>query len=125
MQLDVLQENLNHALALVSRVIITKPQIPILANILLVAQEGKLTLTASNLETSIAVDLGAKIISPGDFTVPGRTLSEIINSLFAEKVSLQVSAGSLDIKSGVFQARVNGVSAKEYPALSFAFTSDF
>ncbi len=120
MTLDVLQENLNHALSIVSRVIVTKPQIPILGNILLVAKDGKLTLTASNLETSIAVDLGAKITTAGDFTVPGRTFTEIISSFSAEKITLEVVDGSLDITSGSFHARVNGVSAKEYPTLPFS-----
>lgn len=118
MKLEILQENLNRALSSLNRVIETKPQVPILSNLLLSAVGGKLTLTASNLETSIIVELGAKITTEGDFTVPGRTFSEIISSLSAEKVLLEVAEGSVNIKSGGFSARVNGIAADQYPKLS-------
>lgn len=118
MKLEILQENLNHTLASLSRVIATKPQLPILSNILLVAKNGKLTLTASNLETSIIVETGAKILVGGDFTVPGRTLTEIIASLSAEKVLLEVIGGSLKINSVGFNSKINGIASTEYPQLS-------
>lgn len=118
MKLDILQENLNHALALANRVLVSKPQIPILSNILLVAKNGKLTLTASNLETSLIVETGTKITTEGQFTVPGHTFFEIISSLSAEKILLEEQKGSLIIKSGSFHGRVNGLGASEYPKLS-------
>lgn len=118
MKLDILQENLNHALTLANRVLVTKPQIPILSNILLVAKDGKLTLTASNIETSLIIETGAKIETEGEFTVPGRTLAEIISSLSAEKITLEEKEGSMLIKSGTFRGRINGLGASEYPRLS-------
>lgn len=118
MKLELLQENLNKALTLTNRIIASKPQLPILANVLLVAKNGKLLLTASNLETSLVVEVGAKIDKAGEFTVPGRTLAETISSLSAEKVSLEVDEGSLLVKAGGFHGRINGVAATEYPHLS-------
>ncbi len=123
-QVEILQENLNHSLSVINRVIASRPQIPILANILIEAKEGKLFLTASNLETSVVVESGAKIVTEGEFTVPGRTLSEIISSLPADKILLEVVEGSLLVKAGSFHARVNGVSAAEYPRLSEKATLD-
>ncbi|MBI4100017.1 DNA polymerase III subunit beta [Candidatus Microgenomates bacterium] len=118
MKLELLSENLASALTALSRIIVTKPQVPILANILLAAHDGKLTLTASNLETSLIVTIGAKVETAGDFTVPGRTFAEIVSSLSAEKILLEVVDGSLKIKGGGAVARINGLAATEFPQIS-------
>lgn len=115
MKLELLQENLNHALSLVTRIISTKPQMPILSHVLLKAAKGKLTLTASNLETSLITEVGAKVIEEGEFTLPGRTLAEIISSLSAEKVTLELNEGIVGVKSGSFKALINGIAASEFP----------
>ncbi len=123
MKLEILQENLNKALTLANRIITNRPQLPILSNILLTASGSKLTLTASNLETSLVVEVGAKIDKDGEFTVPGRTLTEIIGSLSTEKVALEVVEGSLLVKSSGFHGKVNGIVATEYPKLSLGSSS--
>lgn len=117
MKFEVLQENLNRCLSLITRVIVSKPQLPILSNVFVSAKNGKLTFTASNLETSILIETGAKIEVEGDFTVPGRTFFEIIASLSAQKIMFEVTNGSATIKSSGFSARINGVAASEYPPL--------
>lgn len=124
MKLEILQENLNYCLSLVSRVIATKPQVPILANILFVAKDGKLTLTASNLETSIIVEVGAKIETEGEFTLPGRTIAEIVSSLSAQKLLLEVTEGIASLKSGGFHAKLNGIPAPDYPQFSANIPQD-
>lgn len=118
MKLEVLQENLNAALGSLSRVLVTKPQVPILSNILLQATSGKLTLTASNLETTLIIAISAKVETPGDFTVPGRTFTEIISSLSSEKVLLEETESSLKVKASGFSARINGTAATDFPSFS-------
>ena len=118
MKLEVLQENLNHALSLISRVLPSKPSVPVLTNILLSARDGKLTLTASNLETSLVTSVGAKITTDGDFTVPGKTFSEIVSSLPPQKSLMALDGGVLTLKSTGFSARINGIPASEYPPLA-------
>lgn len=118
MELEVLQENLANGLLLVSRVLASKPQIPILSHILLKTEKGSLTLVASDQETTIVTKIGAKIEKEGEFTVPGRVFTEIATSLSFEKVKLAVNEGSMTVKSGSFLARVNGLAAQEYPKLT-------
>lgn len=118
MKIDILQENLKNAVAVVSRVLVTKPQIPILANILLETKDGQLVLTASNLETTVTLAVGAKIEVPGAFTVPGRTLGEMVAGLAAEKITLVTEENNLLITGGKFKAKIAGLSAADFPKLT-------
>lgn len=117
MELEVLQGNLYQGLVTVGRVLASKPQLSILANVLLQADDEGLRLVASNLEATIETVVGAKVIKKGEFTVAGRTLLEIVGSIGAEKVSLEVKEGILALSAGGFRARLNGVAAAEYPAV--------
>lgn len=118
MELEVLQENLNKGLSLVSRVLASRPQIVILSNILLRASSGRLEIVASNLETTIVVSIGAKVEVSGEFTVPGRTFLEVIGGLAAQKIALKLIDGSLSITGGKFKAKINGSPATEFPKLT-------
>jgi len=117
MKLEILQENLNYALGLISRIIVSKPQLPILSHVFISAKDNKLTLIGSNQETTIVTEIGAKVVQSGEFTLPGRTISEIISSLTAEKISLELEGTTMTIKTGGFRASVNGSPAVDYPSL--------
>lgn len=118
MKLDILQENLKNAVSVVSRVLVTKPQMPILANILLETKDGQLVLTVSNLETTVTLAIGAKIETPGTFTVPGRTLGEVMAGLTAEKITLTAEENNLLIAGGKFKAKIAGLPAADFPKLT-------
>lgn len=121
MKLEVLQENLNRALSIVSRVITSRPQIPILSHVLLSVKDGIFTLTASNTETTIVVPVGAKIESEGSFTIPARTLLDLVASISPGKISLENVEGQLKIKSTGFTGKINGTAASEYPTLTATY----
>lgn len=118
MKVQVLQENLNLGLAHTARVIPSRPQMPILANILLSAKKEGLQIIASNAETTIITEVGAKVESEGEITVPGRTFTEIIGSLSAGKIVLELTEGILTVKAGGFSGKINGVAAAEYPKMT-------
>lgn len=115
MKLSILQENLAHGVTAVSRAVAAKAQLPVLANILLATEGGKLKLSATNLETGITVWLNAKVERAGKVTVPGRVFGELVTSLPQEAVELTVSEEKVQVKSGAYRATVNGISAEEFP----------
>jgi len=117
MELTVTQENLNHALAAVSRVANTKTQLPILSNILLRTDGKRLLVAATNLEIAITQYIGAKITKPGAITIPARLMSEFISSLPKEQVELKVVNDNLHIKSGTYTSIINGYVADDFPEL--------
>ncbi len=118
MKLTVLQPNLSRAVNIAARNVANRPQLPVLANILLSTDNGQLKLAATNLETSVNVWCGAKIETEGSFTVPARLLTETVSSFPADKVEITVSEGLLTMSCGRFTAKINGLSAEEFPKIS-------
>ncbi len=115
MKLEILQENLLKGLSMVGRVITSKPQMPVLANILLETDNGRLKLSATDLEISITTLIGVKILKEGKYTIPAKTFAELVGSLPPGKVEMELEEGQLAITAGRFKAKVNGVPAQEWP----------
>jgi DNA polymerase-3 subunit beta len=119
MKVTVLQENLARGLNLVSRAVSPRSTLPVLANILIATDEGRLRLSATNLEMGITCWIGAKIEVEGSTTVPARTLSDLINTLPDPQVNLKLDTNSqtLHIQSGSSNNDVKCIDAQEFPPL--------
>jgi DNA polymerase-3 subunit beta len=117
MKLSVTQENLNKALAAVSRVASSKTPLPVLNNILLRTDNNRLIVAATNLEVAIVQHIGAKVETGGAVTVPARLMSEFISNLPKANVELHAEGPRLHIKSGNFSSTINGVEAEEFPEI--------
>lgn len=117
MKIQILQENLNKGLTNASRSISSKTQLPILANVLLRTDKSRLQISATNLETGISLWLGAKVEEEGEITIPAKILTEIVASLPAGKIDLDVKGNTLKIEAEGYSANLNGISALEFPKL--------
>lgn len=116
----VQQQQLAHGISMVSRAVSTRSTLPVLANILIKSDAGRLCLSATNLELGISAWIGAKIEEEGDFTVPTRTFSDLINSLPAgQDVYLQYNQQlqNLNIKCGTLNTDIKCMSADEFPPM--------
>ena len=118
MKVVLLQENLNNALRLVLRAVSSRGQLPILNNVLIKTENGRLKLQTTDLSIAIASWVGTKIIDEGAITVPCKMIAEFIASLPAEKVTLEAKNGLLSLKSGKHKADINGLAASEFPIIS-------
>ncbi|MDP3954909.1 MAG: DNA polymerase III subunit beta [bacterium] len=117
MKISLLQENFNKGLSLVSRQVSGKATLPILANILLSTENGRLRLSATNLETGINLWLGSKVEEEGSLTLPAKVLNEFVASLPPDKIEIEASETSLTAVSGSFKANFIGTVAAEFPKL--------
>lgn len=117
MKISVLQENLARALVVVSRTVAPKATLPILANILIATEKGRLKFAATNLETGINLWIGGKIEKEGAITVPARALTEFVSSLPAGKVDLEINQTTLLVSSDSFKASFTGMAASEFPKI--------
>ena len=70
MRVTVLQEKLAHGLNIVSRAVSPRSTLPVLANVLIATDEGRLRLSATNLELGITCWIGAKIEEEGSTHTP-------------------------------------------------------
>ena len=119
MKASVLQENLAHGLSMVSRAVSPRSTLPVLANILVATDEGRLRLSATNLELGITSWIGAKVEDEGAITVPARTFSDMISTLPNDRVnlSLNVRTQTLNVRCGSSNADIKGIDAQEFPPL--------
>src|SRR5512136_2241375 len=102
MRVTVLQENLAHGLSIVSRAVSPRSTLPVLGNVLVATDEGRLRLSATNLELGITCWIGAKIMEEGSTTVPARTFTDLVATLPSEQVNLHlnVPTQTLNVRAG-------------------------
>ncbi len=112
------KDNLLKSLSIVSKAIPIKHSFPILTNVLLVAKDGRLSLSGTNLDTAIITYVGADIEEEGTFTVPARELAEFISHIVSsETLTMSLTKDTLHITSGATKSKFNGITAQDYPEL--------
>ncbi len=124
MKVTVMQDNLAQGLSVVSRAVSVRSTLPVLANVLVATDEGRLRLSATNLELGITCWIGARIETEGATTVPARTFSDLVNTLQGEQVqmALDEATQTLHVQSGTSAADIKCIDAEEFPPLP---TPDF
>jgi DNA polymerase III subunit beta len=113
------QESLARGLAIVGRAVASRTTLPILANILLETDDGRLKLSATNLEIGIHCWVAARVEEQGAITVPARLLADFVNSLPKEPVSLELpgKGQTLKLAADRFRAEIKGLDAADFPIL--------
>lgn len=117
MKFTCTQENLNWGLSVVSRTASKNVALPILNNVLIVAEANGLKLITTNLELGVSVAVRGKIEQPGRYTVPSRLLTDFVSYLKNEKVTLELTDGGLLVTSGHSRTTIKGLPADDFPVL--------
>lgn len=119
MRVTVLQENLARGLGTVSRAVSPRSTLPVLANVLIATDEGRLRLSATNLEMGITCWIPARIEQEGSTTVPARTFADLVNALPGDQVQLALEAQTqnLNVRSGASTNDIKCIDAQEFPPL--------
>ncbi|MCJ7718268.1 MAG: hypothetical protein MUO54_17345, partial [Anaerolineales bacterium] len=119
MKISVLQENLAHGLSIVSRAVSPRSTLPVLSNILVATDDGRLRLSATNLELGITCWIGAKIEEEGSTTVPSRTFTDLVSTIppAITHITLHEPTQTLNIKSGSLNTDIKCIDAQEFPPM--------
>ena len=119
MKVTVLQENLARGLGIVSKAVSPRSTLPVLSNVLIASDEGRLRLSATNLEMGITCWIPARIEEEGSTTVPARTLSDLVSTLPGDQVSLKLDMDtqSLNVRGGTSTNDIKCIDAQEFPPL--------
>jgi DNA polymerase-3 subunit beta len=130
MKLVCTQSNLSSHLSLVSRAVSSRPSHPILANVLLNADEAtqRVSLSAFDLSLGIQTSFSAQVTTGGTLTIPAKLLGDIVSRLPEGELALDDGADdrsgsedeggilvTLKYASGKYQMR--GLGAEEFPEL--------
>ena len=110
----------------INGVITTNPVVPILENFLFEIEEGTLTVTASDLQTSMITELEVESKESGSIAVPARILLETLKNLPEQPVTFSIDEEtySVEISSDNGRYKLVGENATDFPKVP-AVSNDF
>ena len=109
------------ALAHVQSVVEKRNTIPILANVMISAAGGKLTLTATDMEIAIVEEVAASTTQDGKCTAPAATLYEIVRKLpDTAEVELEHGGGDaqLTLRAGRYATSLVVLPTEDFPSMT-------
>lgn len=128
MKFSIEQSVLVPPLQLVSGAVEKRQTLPVLANLLLKVESGILSITATDLEIEMSVNIALDgEYLEGDITVPARKLVDICRSLSGDKpINVNLEDGRLKVQSGRNRFSLTTISAQEFPNIEDTlFTTKF
>jgi len=119
MKVTCLQENLARGLSIAARAVAPRSTLPVLGNILVATDHGRLRLSATNLEMGISCWVGAKVEDDGATTVPARTFVDRVNTLPNDHVEMDLTlrTQTLHVVCGAYNNDIKCLDAQEFPPL--------
>jgi len=118
MELVFERDNLDAAIKAASMAV-TRSSLPILSNVLVNAEEGRIRLAATDLEVGVKVGVEGEIVEAGSITIPAKKLGDIVRELPADaKVTLKTLASDrVEINCGSARFRIASLTDEEFPSL--------
>ncbi|WMN06223.1 DNA polymerase III subunit beta [Marivirga arenosa] len=101
----------------INGVISTNPMVPILENFLFEIQDGLLTITASDLQTSMITEIDVESSENGSIAVPARILMDTLKNLPEQPVTFSIDEEtySIEISSDNGRYKLAGENATDFP----------
>jgi len=121
MKLRADRATLLRALAHIQSVAEKRNTIPILANVLVAVREGRLSLTATDMEIAIVEEVAASTQRNGATTAPAATLYDIVRKLpDGAEVELDHPGGDaqLALRAGRFSTSLMALPVDDFPAMT-------
>jgi DNA polymerase-3 subunit beta len=113
----MLQSNLSKVLGQTSKIVGNRTTLPVLSNILIQSQKGKIKFSATDLEVGITTAAIGKIDEEGEITLPARLLSDFIANNKDESIEITTAGTIATLKSSHYEATIHGIDAAEFPTI--------
>ena len=123
MKFSVARETLLTPMSQVIGVIERRQTLPILSHVLIVLEEGQLSLTGTDLEIQLVARVGVEGGQPGAVTVPARKLLDILRLLpDRSQVSVELKEDRMAIRCGSSRFNLTTLPVENYPAFDSGST---
>ncbi len=117
MKITITKDQIITGLQSVQNVVSTRTTLPILSNVLLHADKGRVEFTATDLDVTVACSVEAKVEKSGSTTVPVKKLFGIVRELNGE-IEIETDEKNVtSIRSGGSFFKIHGLAADEFPPL--------
>ena len=119
MKLTTKREELVAKLSVVSRAVSTRAATQALSGVLISAADGRVTLSATDLDMGLETAVDADVESEGSVLLPGRLLAEVVRSLAEPMVEIEMreSEHDVEIRSGSSSFHLRILPAEDFPKL--------
>lgn len=117
MKITFLSANLQNKISFLNHAVSTRGQLPILSNFLLEAKNGKLHISATDLEIGISSSLPVNIEKEGKITIPAKNFSDLLTNLENQKITLTLEGETLNLKGEKVKASFQTMPAEDFPKL--------
>ena len=127
MKFNVNQQDFQQALSYCQGVIEKRSTLPILSNILLDVQDGKLTITATDLDLIFIHQLNnIEVLEEGKTTTTSSTIYDIVRKLSSgKKINLKLNnTNKLHLESEKSEFNLNCIGASEFPLTDENFSNN-
>jgi DNA polymerase-3 subunit beta len=119
MKVNVSRDDLVQKLSVVSRAVSARTTVLVLGGVLLRAENGVLSLAATDMELSLRTSLDAQVDGAGATVVPGKMLAELVRLLPDDDVEIEHRAeeGVVRVESGSYSSRLHTYNVEDFPRL--------
>lgn len=118
MKLKIKKDEILKGLQRIQGVVEKKNTMPILSNMLLIADDRGVEIIATDLEIGLRGRYAAVVDKPGAVTVSAKKMYEIVRELPADDIQINVEENNwVRIQTGHSQFKLVGLPRDEYPAL--------
>lgn len=118
MKIKVSKEAIIDCLQKVQSVINPRNALPVLSNVLFRAEDGKLELTATDMNLTVRATLDAEVMEPGATTLPAKRIFGVFRELSVEEAEMEVNEANIAfIQAASSYFRIHGISEADYPSL--------
>jgi DNA polymerase-3 subunit beta len=124
MKITVLKNNLKNSLDAVSRIVGENASLPILKNVLIKSESGKINMVSTDLETAIIKTIAGKTVEDGQITAPFSVFNSVINNIQSERIDIENKGLNILVKTDSYEAKIQGMNHEEFPIIPKIGTKD-
>ncbi|MRH86297.1 DNA polymerase III subunit beta [Nocardia sp. SYP-A9097] len=117
MKFRVAREDFAESVAWVARSLPSRPPVPVLGGVLLVADEDGLTVSGFDYEVSAQMRVAAEVAGPGQVLVSGRLLADITKALSNKPIDVSLDGTRVLIACGSAKFSLPTMPVEDYPQL--------
>lgn len=99
--------------------------LPILQNIVLKTEQGRVKILSTNLEIGVNCWLGAKIEEEGEIAIPAKIFTNFINNITSEQITITTKDNIILIDAENFKTKIIGFAAKDFPIIPKSKSTPF
>jgi DNA polymerase III subunit beta len=118
MKIKVNKDAIIDSLQKVQSVINPRNALPVLSNILFRAENGRLELTATDMNLTVRATLDAEVLESGATTLPAKRIFGVFRELSVDEAEMEVNEANIAfIHAASSYFRIHGISEADYPSL--------